>query len=353
MIQSLNDSILMTHSSDHPIPPPAHSIKVLIAAYSRLALWTAPAWFTDRLRTDFPQLNITQITSGDRLSQELSDATVLFGGSFGPEDLREAKQLRWIHSPAAAVHDLLFPELVNSEIILTNTRDVHGVVVAEQVMAMMFALARRIPESVRFQLKRTWGQPILAERHRIPQELGEATLGLVGLGSIGRNVASRASAIGMKIIAVREHADRPKPEHVDEVLPTSQLNKLLSRSDYVVLSPPVTPATRGMIGRAQLAAMKKDGYLINVGRGPLVDEAALIETLRSRQIAGAALDVFDQEPLPPESPLWDLENLLITPHTGGMTGKMWERHYALFADNLRRFLSGRRLLAVVDKHAGY
>jgi phosphoglycerate dehydrogenase-like enzyme len=343
----------MTRSPDHPIPQPDHPIKVLVAAYSRLALWTAPAWFTDRLRAEFPQLDITQIPSGDHLSQELADATVLFGGSFGPEHLREAKQLRWIHSPAAAVHDLLIPELVNSEIILTNAREVHGVVVAEQVMAMMFALARRIPESVRFQVKRTWGQEILSQEHRIPHELGGATLGLVGLGSIGRNVASRASAMGMKVIAVREHADRPKPEHINEVLPTSQLDKLLSRSDYVVLSPPVTPATRGMIGRAELAAMKRDGYLINVGRGPLVDEAALIEALRSRQIAGAALDVFDQEPLPPESPLWDLENLLITPHTGGMTNKMWDRHYTVFADNLRRFLSGQSLLAVVDKRVGY
>lgn len=343
----------MTRSLDHPIPSPAHPIKVLIAAYSRLSLWTAPAWFTERLRAEFPQLEIAQITSGDSLAQALSDATVLFGGSFGPEHLREAKQLRWIHSPAAAVHDLLSPELVNSGIILTNAREVHGVVVAEQVMAMMFAIARRIPESVRFQVKHIWGQPILSEEDRIPQELGGATLGLVGLGSIGRNVASRASAMGMKVIAVREHADRPKPEHVDEVLPSSQLNKLLSRSDYVVLSSPVTPATKGMIGKDQLAAMKPEAYLINVGRGPLIDEAALMEALRSRQIAGAALDVFDQEPLPPESPLWDLENLLITPHTGGMTEKMWDRHYALFAENLRRFLAGQPLLALVDKLAGY
>lgn len=336
----------MTQSPDHPM-------KVLVAAYSRLSLWTAPTSFTERLRAEFPQLEITQITTGDRLTQELSDATVLFGGSFKPENLRQARKLRWIHSPAAAVHDLLFPELVNSDVILTNAREVHGVVVAEQVMAMMFALARRIPESVRFQMKRTWGQVILSEEHRIPQELGGATVGLVGLGSIGQNLAQRASAMGMKLIAVREHADRPKPEHVDEVLPTSQLNQLLSRSDYVVLSAPVTAATRGMIGRAQLAAMKKDGYLINVGRGPLVDEAALIEALREHRIAGAAVDVFDQEPLPPESPLWDLENLLITPHTGGMTDKMWERHYAIFTENLLRFLTGKPLLALVNKQLGY
>jgi phosphoglycerate dehydrogenase-like enzyme len=328
-------------------------MKVLVAAYSRIDLWTAPEWFVQRLKADFPQVLVTQITSGDRLAQDLSNANVLFGGSFGPEHLRDARQLLWIHSPAAAVHDLLFPELVHSDVIVTNAREVHGTVVAEQVMAMMFALARRIPESIRFQIKRIWGQAILWQERRTPQELGGATLGLVGLGSIGRNVAQRASALGMKVIAVREHADRPKPENVAEILPTSRLNEMLARSDYVVLSPPVTQATRGMIGRDQLAAMKKDGYLINVGRGPLVDEAALIAALRERRIAGAALDVFDQEPLPPESPLWDLENVLITPHTGGMTEKMWERHYELFAQNLQRFLAGQPLLWVVDKLAGY
>jgi len=328
-------------------------MKVLVAAYSRIDLWTAPEWFAERLQAAFPQVDVTRITSGEQLTRELSNTSVLFGAAFGPEHLRDVRQLRWIHSPAAAVHDLLCPELVNSEIILTNAREVHGVVVAEHVLAMMFALARRIPESVRFQVKRTWGQAILWEERRTPQELAGAIVGLVGLGSIGRNVAQRASALEMKVIAIREHTQRPKPEKVDEVLPTSRLNEMLSRSDYVVLSPPVTPATRGMIGRDQLAAMKKDGYLINVGRGPLVEETALIEALRARRIAGAALDVFDQEPLPPESPLWDLENLLITPHTGGMTEKMWDRHYGLFAENLRRFLAGQPLLAVVDKQAGY
>jgi phosphoglycerate dehydrogenase-like enzyme len=337
----------MTRSPDCPM------CKVLVAAYSRLDLWTAPEWFAERLRADFPEVAVTRITSGETLLQEISDSTILFGASFGPEHLRAARRLRWIHSTAAAVHDLLFPELVNSDVLLTNAREVHGIVVAEHVMAMMFALARRIPESVRFQAKHVWGQAILWETRHTPQELGGATLGLIGLGSIGRNVAQRASAMGMKIIAVREHADRPKPQNVDEVLPSSQLDRLLSQSDYVVLSPPVTPATRGMIGREQLAAMKRDGYLINVGRGSLVDEAALISVLREHRIAGAALDVFDEEPLPPDSPLWDLENLLITPHTGGMTEKMWERHYALFSDNLRRYLSGQRLLAVVDKQAGY
>ena len=328
-------------------------MKLVIATQHSLQLYVAPESFAQRLRAEFPQMEIVRLTNYAGIETKIADADVLFTQSLTAEQFLSAKKLRWIHSPAAAVHLFMYPELINSDVILTNARDVHAPVVAEQVMAMMFAIARRIPESVRFQLKHVWAQGIFWDEGLSPTELGGATLGLVGLGSIGGNVASRASAMGMKVIAVREHAGRPKPEHVDEVLPTSQLDKLLSRSDYVVLSPPVTPATRGMIGRAQLAAMKKDGYLINVGRGPLVDEAALIEALREHRIAGAALDVFDQEPLPPDSPLWDLENLLILPHTGGMTNKMWARHYAVFAENLRRFLSHQPLLAVVDKKLGY
>lgn len=328
-------------------------MKLVVATQHSLQLYVAPESFAQRLRAEFPQMEIVRLTNYAGIETKIADADVLFTQSLTAEQFLSAKKLRWIHSPAAAVHLFMYPELINSDVILTNARDVHAPVVAEQVMAMMFAIARRIPESVRFQLKHVWAQGIFWDEGLSPTELGGATLGLVGLGSIGGNVASRASAMGMKVIAVREHAHRPKPEHVDEVLPTSQLDKLLSRSDYVVLSPPVTPATRGMIGRAQLAAMKKDGYLINVGRGPLVDEAALIEALREHRIAGAALDVFDHEPLPPDSPLWDLENLLILPHTGGMTNKMWARHYAVFAENLRRFLSHQPLLAVVDKKLGY
>ena len=159
--------------------------------------------------------------------------------------------------------------------------------------------------------------------------------------------------MGMRVIAVREHPQKATPPNVDEVFPSSRLLDVLARSDYVVLSVPVTPQTTGMIGPEQLATMKASGCLINVGRGPLINEAALIEALRERKIAGAALDVFDEEPLPPDSPLWDLDNLLITPHTAGASEKMWERHYSLFSDNLRRYLSGQPLLGLVDKQRGY
>ena len=327
--------------------------KLLILTYHRLELWIAPPWFAERLRREFPDLGVDQLNSYENVEQHLADVEILFGISIRPEQFIAAKKLRWIHSQAAAVHQFMFPELVNSDVTLTNARDVHGPVVAEQVIAMMFALAKRIPAAVRFQQKHEWAQDAFSSGRSHSRELAGATLGLVGLGSIGRKVATHAAALGMRVIAVREHPEKEKPQHVDEVLPTSKLQELLAQSDYVVLSAPVTAQTTGMIGARQLAAMKPDAFLLNVGRGPLIDEAALVEVLRQHKIGGAALDVFDQEPLPPNSPLWDLEDLLITPHTGGISENMWERHYALFSDNLHRYLSGQPLLGLVDKSSGY
>jgi D-2-hydroxyacid dehydrogenase (NADP+) len=294
-----------------------------------------------------------RMTTYEGIEKELADADIAFTFSLRPEQFQDAKRLHWIHSPAAAVHQFLFSELVHSDVILTNAREVHGPVVAEHVMAVIFALAKRIPQDVRFQQKHVWGQEILWRDRLAPAEIADATLGLVGLGSIGRNVAKRASSLGMRVICVREHVESEKPEGVQEVLPASKLKEMLGRADYVVLAIPVTAATRGIIGHEQLCRMKPEAYLINVGRGPLIDDTALIEALRARKVAGAALDVFDQEPLPADSAFWDLENVLITPHTAGMTTKLWERHYKLFSENLHRFLSGQPLLGLVDKQAGY
>jgi len=326
--------------------------KLLIVTYHRLDLWIAPAWFAEQLRSEFPALQVVQLNSYENVEQEIVEAEIMFGISLRPEQFLAARKLRWIHSQSAAVNELMFPELMDSDVIITNARDVHGPVVAEQVIAMIFALAKQIPAAVRFQQQHVWAQEAISRAAR-PREVAGATLGLVGLGSIGRNVAKRASSLGMRVIAVREHPEKEKPPHVDEVLPSSKLLDLLAQSDYVVLSTPVTPETTGMIGHQQLAFMKPGACLINVGRGPLIDESALIEVLRERKIGGAALDVFDQEPLPLDSALWDLEDLLITPHTAGLSEKMWERHYALFSENLQRYFSGKPLLGLVDKHSGY
>jgi len=337
----------MTRSPDHPI------LKLLIVLHHRFELWNAPDWFAERLNRDFPQLDVVHLDSYDRIDTELPDAEIAVTWSLRPEQFALAKKLRWIHSPAAAVHQLMFPELMNSDVLLTNAREVHGPVVAEHVIALIFALAKKLPDAVRLQGKHAWGQEILWRGRPRPREVAGSTLGLVGVGSIGRELARKASALGMRVIAARENPEKGTPDGAAQVYPASQLELVLGQSDYVVLATPVTPATRGLMNAERLARMKADACLINVGRGPLVDEPALAAALRNHTIGGAALDVFEEEPLPADSPLWDLENLLITPHSAGLTEKLWERHYVLLSDNLRRYLAHQPLRAVVDKRSGY
>ena len=337
----------MTRSPDVPI------FKLLIVLHHRFELWNAPTWFPDRLRKEFPRIEIVYLNNYEAMEGELRDAEVVIAWSIRPEQLAAARKLRWIHSPAAAVHQLLFPELVNSDVVLTNAREVHGPVVAEHVIAQIFALAKRIPQAVLLQQRHVWGQEQLWRGRPRPREVAGATVGLVGLGSIGREVAARVAALGMRVIAVREHPEKGTMANVQAVLGPAQLDEMLQQADYVVLCAPLTPDTRNLMDAGRIAKMKPDACLINVSRGPLIEEDALIEALRKEKLGGAALDVFSKEPLAPDSPFWNLENLLITPHTAAVTEKLWERHYALICENLRRYLAGEPLLAVVDKQKGY
>ncbi len=328
-------------------------MKLLIVLHHRFELWNAPPWFSKRLRQDFPQLEVVHLSSYDGVEHHLRDAEIVIAWSLRPEQFKVATKLRWIHSPAAAVHQLMFPELINSDVILTNSREVHGPVVAEHVIALIFALAKRLPQAVQLQQNHIWAQDAMWRGRPRPREVAAATLGLIGVGSIGHEVATRASALSMRVIAVREHSEKGTPEGVQQVFAPAQLDALLSQADYVVLAAPLTPATRRLIDAARLVKFKPDACLINISRGPLVDEAALAQALRDHKLGGAALDVFEKEPLPVDSPLWDLENLLITPHTAALTEKLWERHYALISENLRLYLNHQQLLAVVDKKRGY
>ena len=328
-------------------------MKLLMVVHHRFDLWNVPAWFVERLLQEFPQLQIVQRASYDGAEEDLRDAEILFTISLGPDQLAAAPKLRWIHAPSAAVHHLLFVELTHSNVVVTNSREVHGTVVAEHVMSLIFALAKKIPQAVRLQQKHMWGQETMWNEGPHPREVAGAILGLIGVGSIGRRVAEMASALGMRVIAVREHVEKGRPAGVETVFAASAIDDVLRQSDYVVLAAPLISATRRLIDASRLVVMKPDAYLINVGRGEQVDEAALVEALRARRIGGAALDVFQREPLPVDSPLWSVENLLITPHTASITDKLWHRHYDLFSDNLRRYIAGEPLRFVVDKRKGY
>ncbi len=328
-------------------------MKLLIVVHHRFALWNVPSWFGERLSREFPQLEIRQRTSYDGIEEDLRNAEILFTISLRAEQFAAGQKLRWVHAPTAAVHQFLFPELVNSEVLLTNSREVHGPVVAEHVLALIFALAKKIPQAAIFQQKRVWAQEAIWGEGVHPREISGATLGLIGVGSIGRRVAQMASALGMRVIAVREHVEKGSPEGVETVYAPAELDELLRQSDYVVLAAPLTGATEGLINADRLAVMKSDACLINVGRGAQVDEGALVEALRAGRIAGAALDVFAHEPLPTDSPLWSVQNLLITPHTAGLTEKLWLRHYELFSNNLRHYIAREPLEFVVNKQKGY
>jgi phosphoglycerate dehydrogenase-like enzyme len=327
-------------------------MKILIVHYHHFELWHAPLWLRQKLQEAYPDFIVDQLQSYDRVPEEIVDTDVFIGWSLRPEQFKIAKKLKWIHSPAAAVHQLMYPELVRSNVILTNSTGVHGPVVAEHAIAVVLALAKRLPQAMHYQAQKIWAQELLWNEHPRPREIAGATVLVVGMGGIGREFAVRAKALGMKVVAVRENPAKGAGP-ADAVYGAEKIDELLPQADFVLLCTPVTPTTTSIINKERLGRMKFGAYLINVARGPLIDDAALIEALRQQRIAGAALDVFAEEPLPPESPFWSLENVLITPHTAAVTEKLWERHYDLIVENLNRFLAGKPLLNEVDKSRGY
>jgi phosphoglycerate dehydrogenase-like enzyme len=327
-------------------------VKILIVHYHRFELWHAPTWLRERLQKTFPDFQFVQLQSYDRVPEEIVDADVFIGWSLRPEQFVAAKKLRWIHSPAAAVHQLMFPELVRSDVLLTNSSSVHGPVVAEHAIAVMLALAKRLPQAMQYQAKKVWSQEILWNERPRPREVAGATVAVVGMGGIGREFTRLAKALGMRALAVREDPSKGAGG-ADAVFSSAQIEEVLPQADYVLLCTPVTPATTGIINAERLKKMKPDAYLMNVARGPLIDEPALVAALKARQIAGAGLDVFVEEPLPADSPFWLLDNVLITPHSAAVTEQLWERHYELIVENLNRFLAGKPLLNAVNTKRGY
>jgi phosphoglycerate dehydrogenase-like enzyme len=327
-------------------------LRVLEYVRDRKAVWNLPAERVADLARRFPGVEV--LSPRDRAEAEalLPTVEVLYGGLLRAENLQLAERLRWMHTSAAGVGHVLFPGLVESDIVLTNGRGLHAASIAEHTLGVVLALARRLHVARDLQRAHRWAQEGLWTATPSFLDLAGATLGLVGFGAIGRAVAARARAFGLQVIAVRRHpAADPAPAH--EQWGTDRLDDLVARADWLVLCPPLTPETHRLMDAARLARMKPTAALVNVGRGALVDEPALVAALRERRLAGAALDVFEEEPLPPESPLWDLDEALLTPHVSGLGPRYWERAVDQFAANLTRYLAGEPLENVVDKRAGY
>ncbi|HWY69305.1 MAG TPA: D-2-hydroxyacid dehydrogenase [Terriglobales bacterium] len=327
-------------------------MKVLLAIHHRFDLWNAPEWLGSRLQQEFPQHTFVQLPNLDQLVSEITDAEVLIGWQLRPEQFKAASRLRWIHATTAAVHQLMFPELVASDVRVTNSTSIHGPVVAEHAIALVFALAKGLNFAVRYQTQGHWGQQGLWSSPLRPRELAGATLGVIGLGAIGRECVRLAKALGMSVVALREHPEKGS-EGSDRVFGPTQLDQLLAEAEYVLLAAPLTGKTRALFNDEAFSKMRGDACFLNISRGDLVDEQALERALRSRKIRAAALDVFQTEPLPLESPLWNLDNLLITPHSAALTEKLWDRHLLRITENLRRYVAGTPLLGEVDKRRGY
>lgn len=267
------------------------------------------------------------------------------------EAFRQASRLSWIHLGSAGVDHTLFPELEKSDVLLTNASGIHADPASEFVLAQILYFAKKFEEFRKFKQTRQWSQWELAAKISL---LSRKTIGIVGLGSIGLAVAKKAKAFGMKIIATK-NTIRPEDQfaEVDKLLPKGKLPELLRESDYVVLTVPLTPQTEKMVDSRAFGQMKSSAYFINISRGKVVDEQALIRALKTNAIAGAALDVFEKEPLPGNSPLYELPNVLISPHVSGNFPEYVTWASRDFGENLNRFLSGKRLRNIVDKESGY
>lgn len=329
-------------------------MKILVAIYYDRVfdVWNLPPGWVDDLRGRFPHHTFVQVLSDVELAREIADADVLFGSQLSREALARARRLRWVQSSAAGIRALLFPEFVRTDIPLCNTRGLQSPFIAEHVMALALALARKLQIAIRRQAQHVWAQreisadpPSRALRGRV--------MGIVGLGDIGARLARLAAGFDMRIVAVRRRPALPKPDCVECVFGPGQLSELLACSDVVVITAAHTNETRGLIGSPELRQMKRDAILINVARGEIVNEEALAAALQAGTIGGAGLDVFAEEPLDPASPLWDLPNVIITPHTSGFNSDYWPNLINFFSENMRRFERGDPLLNVVDKHAGY
>jgi phosphoglycerate dehydrogenase-like enzyme len=299
--------------------------------------------------------------SGDGVSrptpsfmEAVRDAEVYCGFGIPREVFAASDRLRWVHSGAAGVAGSLYPEMLESDVIFTNSAGTHGIPVAEHAVAMMFYFARGLDQVEASRRRgRLWDRDRVSGAPGPVGELFRSVAGIIGYGGIGREVGRQAKGLGMQVWAMKRNPGEQLPEHVDRVFGPEGLRELLGGSDYVVITVPHTPETDGLIGAAELSAMKDGAVLVNVSRGRIIDEDALIEALREGRIRGAGLDVFREEPLPRASPLWDLDNVCITPHTGGVSPRFWERETELILENTRRYLAGEPLLNVVDKQAGY
>jgi len=323
----------------------------IVVSIHDLPVWSIPDAEIDRVSAALPDDEVVSAREADARRREFPFADVLFATKIRSEEFVAAPNVRWMHSSAVGVGPLLPREVVESAVLVTNSRGVHSEAIAEHAVALLLALRRGLHTARDRQHDAAWAQEELQAR-RVP--VAEATEVLVvGLGSIGLRIARMCAGLGMRVTGVRRDSARSVPPFMRSVLPPSHLHDALASADAIVLAAPQTDDTRALIGREELAVMKPTAVLVNIARGRLVDDDALVEALEAGRIGGAGLDAFRREPLPAESPYWRLPNVLVSPHTASFAGDYWAPVVDLFLENVRRFKAREPLLNPVDKRLGY
>jgi phosphoglycerate dehydrogenase-like enzyme len=328
-------------------------MNILVYIAWAVRAWAIPEKQVDVLRRRFPEITFIHEVHEAGALRSIADVDVSFSSRLNPAMVANAKRLRWVHSSAAAVEGLLpLAELGKRDIIVTNSRGIQAVPIAEQVMAGLLVLARRMDLTMAAQREKRWIQAQLCDSDW-PWMLHGKSMTILGLGTIGLEVARRAHAFGIRVTGVKRLLDEAKPAFVDRVVGPESLSESMRNCDILVISAPFVAQTKELIGASEIAKMNHGAILVNIARSQIVNQTAMIEALESGQLGGAVLDVFDQEPLAAESPLWSQPHVIISPHSSGFRASHWEEVIDLFSDNLRRFQRGEPLLNLVDCAAGY
>jgi len=350
--------------------------KLVLDLKDRRPAWALPQWVQEEIRAALPHdwtlvvMSTEADGSGDgmvnldpRLLQEVSDAEIYLGYGVPAALLAAGPGLNWVHSGAAGVRGSLTPEMLASPIVFTNSKGIHGPPMGDTVLGMILYFARGLDFGVANKARGRWNNdPYYRADHPLV-ELAHSCVGVFGFGGVGREVAERVRALGAQVLAFDRGPEAFPPElgpgtsraenPVQPLHGEDGFQRLLAESDFLVLTAPETPETKGVFGAAALGRMKASATIINVSRGRLLDEDALVEALAEGRLRGAGLDVFAEEPLPTGHPLWDLPNVLITPHISAVTRQFWRRQTDLIVENIRRYLAGSPLLNLVDKEAGF
>lgn len=303
------------------------------------------------LRRRFPDIEFVHATTPEQRAAALLDSDVVYTWILKADECATAARLKWVHTSAVAVETLCLEELFGRGVVVSNTRGVQAVPIAEHVMAVVLALSKQLPFALEHQRQSQWMQNAFTG-DRLPWLLKGKTLGVIGVGTIGGEIAARAHAFGMRVIAMRRQASSGVPG-IDRVYGNSHLAEFLAETNVLVIAAPLTPHTLGLIGAAQVAQLPRGAIVVNVGRAKIIDTEALMAALQSGHLGGASLDVFPQEPLPPDHPLWTTPNVILTPHTSGFRRGHWDEVVDLFADNLERWRRDEPLKFQVSPEHGY